>query len=135
MSRPELLLLGGELETCHACLCSCCHLLPLLSSHLLSPGLLCWLACLALLTPAARTCWIQCCKVKQSQQTCVGPLPSALASKQLSALAWTAVLACLPCPACPGNTYTMHLELQINNHSNSVNGRYHLLLSLSSHLL
>ena len=35
-------------------------------------------------------------------------LPSAPASEQPPALTWTAVLACLPCPAYPCNTHTVH---------------------------
>ena len=52
-SRPELLLLRGKLETCHAGFCCSCHLFPLLARFLLRFGHCCWLACLSLLAPAA----------------------------------------------------------------------------------
>ena len=51
-SRPELLLLRSELETCHAKLCCSCHLLPLFSGLLLRSGLHWRLVRFALLAPA-----------------------------------------------------------------------------------
>lgn len=91
-SRPELLLLRSKLETCHASLCSSCHLLALLCRLLLGSGQLWRLCGLSLLTPAHAPVALE------NMQICPGSHPSE--DEEFFACFSQCVLTCLVALLC-----------------------------------